>query len=93
MSVARLGEYDLSRDNDGANPIDFAIERTIVHDEYMPDIILNDIAIVKLKYQVPVNGKTLKINFWQEKHKLNNFSQIKFDQFVYHYLNRCDRQI
>lgn len=45
-------------DNDGANPIDFAIERTKIHEEYMPDIILNDIAIVKLRYQVPVNGKT-----------------------------------
>lgn len=57
LRVARLGEYDLTKENDGANPIDFAIDRTIVHEEYMPDIILNDIAIVKLRYQVPVNGE------------------------------------
>lgn len=60
--MARLGEYDLSRDNDGANPIDFAIAQTIVHAEYMPDIILNDIALVKLKYQVPVTGKVIHRN-------------------------------
>ncbi|XP_055303511.1 proclotting enzyme isoform X2 [Sitodiplosis mosellana] len=57
LRVARLGEYDLSRENDGANPIDFGIERTIVHEEYLPDIILNDIAILKLKRQAPVNDK------------------------------------
>lgn len=58
LQVARLGEYDLTKENDGASPIDFAIERTIVHDEYVPDIILNDIAIIKLQYQVPVNGES-----------------------------------
>lgn len=54
--MARLGEYDLSTDADASNPIDFAIAKTIVHERYEPDIILNDIAIVKLKRQVPVNG-------------------------------------
>lgn len=54
--IARLGEYDLTRDDDASNPIDFAIAKTIVHERYEPDIILNDIAIVKLKRQVPVNG-------------------------------------
>lgn len=57
--IARLGEYDLSTMNDGANPIDFAIAKTIVHEQYEPDIILNDIAIVKLKRQAPVNSKYL----------------------------------
>ncbi|XP_031626161.1 serine protease filzig-like [Contarinia nasturtii] len=55
LAVARLGEYDLNSRNDGASPIDFVIERSIVHEEYVPDIILNDIAIVKLRYQAPVN--------------------------------------
>lgn len=54
--IARLGEYDLSTDKDGASPIDYAIAKTIVHEQYVPDIILNDIAIVKLKRQVSVNG-------------------------------------
>lgn len=56
LYAARLGEYDLFSQNDGARPIDFAIAKTVVHEEYVPNIMLNDIAIVKLKRQVPVNG-------------------------------------
>lgn len=58
--MARLGEYDLSTHNDASHPIDFAIAKTIVHELYAPDIILNDIAIVKLKRQVSVNGECLQ---------------------------------
>lgn len=57
LQVVRLGEYDLSSRNDILNPLDFAIEKTMVHEEYVPDIILNDIGIVKLRRRAPVNGE------------------------------------
>lgn len=56
LQIVRLGEHDLSSQNDDSNPIDVDVERTIVHEQYRQDIILNDIAIVKLRYQVLVNG-------------------------------------
>lgn len=61
--IVRLGEYDLSTANDGASPIDFAIAKTIVHEEYVPDIILNDIGIVKLKRQAHITGRIIDIFF------------------------------
>lgn len=57
LRIARLGEYDLTSPNDGANPMDFAIEKTKIHEEYRPDIVRNDIAIVKLRNRIPVNGE------------------------------------
>lgn len=61
--MARLGEYDLSSTNDGANPMDFAIESTKIHEGYRPDIVRNDIAIVKLRNQVPVTGEHMRTKF------------------------------
>lgn len=57
LRLVRLGAYDLSPGNDGLNSLDFTIEKTIVHEEYQPDIILNDIAMIKLRRQTPVNGE------------------------------------
>lgn len=47
----------MSIQNGRSNPMDFAIERTIVHENYAPDIILNDIGIIKLRHQTPINGE------------------------------------
>lgn len=57
LHIARLGEYDLFSQDDGANPMDFAIEKTKIHEEYRSDIVMNDIAMVKLRNRVPVNGE------------------------------------
>lgn len=56
LRKVRLGVYDLSAQNDRPNPMDFAIEWVKVHENYVPDIILNDIGIIKLRYQAPING-------------------------------------
>lgn len=36
--------------------MDFAVSKSKIHEEYRADIVQNDIAIVKLRNQVPVNG-------------------------------------
>lgn len=62
--IARLGEFDLSTKNDDGMPVDMLIERKIVHENYVHNIILNDIAILKLKRSVPINGRfTVQFQF------------------------------
>lgn len=58
--MVRLGEYDISSDFDGANPIDVPIDITIVHEQYEANLILNDIALIKLKNQITITGKYIK---------------------------------
>lgn len=54
LRIVRLGQYDLSAQSYRS---DFAIEWTKVHENYVPDIILNDIGIIKLRRQAPINGE------------------------------------
>lgn len=54
LKVVRLGEYDLSAQHSQS---DFAVEWTKAHESYVSEIILNDIGIVKLRHQVPINGE------------------------------------
>lgn len=54
--MVRLGEYDLASNSDGANPIDVLIEQKIIHEEYIPSIILNDIALLKLRDIIQISG-------------------------------------
>lgn len=54
--AVRLGDHDLTTMNEGASTIEIPVAHTRVHEEYVPDIILNDIAIIKLKRQAPING-------------------------------------
>lgn len=55
--MIRLGEHDLSARNDRSNRMDFSIERMKIHENYVPDIILNDIGIIKIRGQAPINGE------------------------------------
>ncbi|XP_075216406.1 venom protease-like [Lycorma delicatula] len=48
----RLGELDLSRKNEIANPIDFEIIRRINHPDYRSELIYNDIALYQLNCSV-----------------------------------------
>lgn len=61
--VARLGEYDLVSAKDGANPIDMIIDKKIVHENYVSNIVLNDIALLKLQGTAPLTGKILSFYF------------------------------
>lgn len=56
-ATVRLGEHDVSAATERDSTLEIAVAHTKVHEEYVPDIILNDIAIVKLKRQVPISGK------------------------------------
>ena len=44
----RLGEHDLSRDDEGAFPEDFDIEEKLIHSGYHPRFYHNDIGLLKV---------------------------------------------
>lgn len=46
--LVRLGELDLSKNDDGSEPEDYDIDRIIVHPEYRYPQKYNDIALLKL---------------------------------------------
>lgn len=59
--MARLGEFDLASDNDGANPIDIAISKKKVHESYSPTQYTSDIAVLTLQRSVPYTGETSEL--------------------------------
>lgn len=71
--MARLGEYDLISSNDGANPIDMIIDKKIVHENYVSNVVLNDIALLRLQGVAPVTGTYILFTTTHFIHKLNNF--------------------
>lgn len=50
-----MGELDLERTDDGANPIDVPIELQLKHQDYNAQQYTNDIGVLKLQYDVPLN--------------------------------------
>lgn len=57
--MARLGELDLERDDDGATPIDILIEDHKVHNNYDPRTFVNDVAILRLQNDVNFTSRSL----------------------------------
>lgn len=50
--VVRLGEHNLKSDNDGAQPVNYAIKKIFRHPDYNPPAKYNDIALLKLDRKV-----------------------------------------
>lgn len=46
--MVRLGDQNLAKANDGAEPVEYAIEKTIEHERYDGGYRTNDIALIKL---------------------------------------------
>lgn len=46
--VVRVGDMDLKRDDDGAEPQEFGVRRVIVHPDYNVNVKYNDIALMQL---------------------------------------------
>ncbi|XP_060849912.1 venom protease-like [Rhopalosiphum padi] len=56
LTTVRLGELDLNPNvQDNARPLDVPVERIIVHERYDRTRLINDIALLKLKYSVTFN--------------------------------------
>lgn len=51
----RLGELNLKKNNDGANPIDILVDEIIVHPDYISSSRYNDIALIRLNNIVKFN--------------------------------------
>jgi len=59
-TTVRLGELDLDPTViDNATPLDVPVERSIIHEQYSGNKMVNDIALVKLKNSVTFNGEFL----------------------------------
>lgn len=54
LVLARLGEYDISSDNDGASPVDYNVESRIIHESFDAKTISNDIGLLKLTQIVTI---------------------------------------
>uniref|UniRef100_A0A182MER7 CLIP domain-containing serine protease n=1 Tax=Anopheles culicifacies TaxID=139723 RepID=A0A182MER7_9DIPT len=54
LYFVRLGEHDITTDQDGASPVDVYIQRWLVHERYDEKTIHNDIALVLLQKSVPI---------------------------------------
>lgn len=54
--VVRLGDLNLRRDDDGANPVDFAIEKFKIHPYRNVMQKTHDIAVLKLQNDVHFTG-------------------------------------
>ncbi|CAH0760477.1 unnamed protein product [Diatraea saccharalis] len=52
LFLVRLGELNMERDDDGANPIDVPIKTKIQHEDYSPNSYDNDIGILVLEKEV-----------------------------------------
>lgn len=57
MSVVRLGESDLSTDDDGASPVNYYLAKVILHPDYRPNMKYHDIALIKLSRNVIFSQK------------------------------------
>ncbi|XP_062557292.1 uncharacterized protein LOC134222163 [Armigeres subalbatus] len=53
LYFVRLGEYDITTTNDGANPVDIYVEKVIVHEQYNEKTIQNDVALIRLQSEAP----------------------------------------
>ena len=49
-----MGEHELNNDNDGATPLDIEIESKVIHENYNPKNLSNDIAVLTLKEDVEI---------------------------------------
>ncbi|ETN61854.1 hypothetical protein AND_006474 [Anopheles darlingi] len=55
LYFVRLGEYDITSDQDGASPIDVYIQRSVIHERYNEKTIQNDIALLLLQRSITVS--------------------------------------
>ncbi|XP_059610511.1 serine protease snake-like isoform X2 [Phlebotomus argentipes] len=51
----RLGELDLTKDDDGASPRDYKVEQVITHPEYKGSSVYNDLTLLRLSEKVEFN--------------------------------------
>ncbi|XP_029342707.1 serine protease Hayan isoform X2 [Acyrthosiphon pisum] len=52
----RLGDLNLQTNNDGAHPVEFLVDETIVHPDYIKTSKYNDIALLRLDNEVKLNN-------------------------------------
>lgn len=53
----RLGDLNLQNNNDGARPVEFLVDETIVHPDYIKTSKYNDIALLRLDSKVKLNNQ------------------------------------
>lgn len=52
----RLGDLNLQKNNDGANPLEYLVDEIFVHPDYVSTSKYNDIALIRLNKIVKFNN-------------------------------------
>lgn len=52
----RLGDLNLQKNNDGANPVEYLVDEIFVHPDYVSTSKYNDIALIRLNKIVKLNN-------------------------------------
>nr|XP_029730079.1 venom protease-like [Aedes albopictus] len=55
LYFVRLGEHDITSNNDGANPVDIYVEKAFIHEQYNEKTIQNDVALLRLQNNAPLS--------------------------------------
>lgn len=64
--VVRLGDYDLTKDDDGAIHKDYSIEGRLIHKSYAPPATYHDIALIKLNETVIFTDFIKPVCLWTD---------------------------
>ncbi|XP_058448816.1 uncharacterized protein LOC131428788 [Malaya genurostris] len=81
LYFVRLGEYDITSDNDGANPVDIYVDRTFIHEQYNEKTIQNDVALIRLQRNVPLSDSIKPICLPVEE-AIRSFDLTYYSPFV-----------
>ncbi len=69
--IVRIGDLNLERDDDGAQPQNINVAKVTVHPNYKPPQLYNDIALLKLGRKISFN-KNLRPACLNTKHEINS---------------------
>ena len=58
-----MGEYDYNNSTDGAQPLDYGIAKIVIYPEYKPPSSYNDLALIKLSSEAPLNNVSLNFSY------------------------------
>ncbi|XP_033356615.1 venom protease-like isoform X1 [Bombus vosnesenskii] len=82
LYVVRIGDLNLKRDDDGAHPIQIEVESKLIHTDYSAESNNNDIAILKLKDNVPFSEYIHPICLPIEIKSLRNKNFVGYNPFI-----------
>lgn len=81
LYFVRLGEHDITSNNDGANPVDIYVEKTFIHEQYNDKTIQHDIALIRLQQDAPLSD-AIKLICLPVEQAIRSFDLTYYSPFV-----------